>query len=466
MRYISTRGGGEPQPFKDVLLQGLAPDGGLYMPEAYPRVSSDLPSDMSYQEIAFAVLELFMTDIPFGHLQDLINKTYTKDVFGSDEIVPVTTLERDFALMHLANGPTLAFKDLALQFLGNAVEYVLAERGQKLNILAATSGDTGSAAEEAFMEREGVRVFMLSPDGRMSPFQRQQMYTNTAPNVINMAVNGTFDDCQATVKAVNADLDFKSRYSLGAVNSINVARILAQMVYYVSTYLKVTRARGRRVTFVVPTGNFGNVLAAYFVARMGFNIRIIVATNENDVLDEGLRTGIYRVRKDKEVKKTLSPSMDIAAASNFERLLFDFADRDVVKTRVLMKELRERGSINIQSLLRTPGAAIFYSDRATDDEVIDTIRTVYTKYKIIIDPHTAVSMAVALRHCGRYHGPVVVAETAQPAKFADTIRAALGFDSPIPERFANLANLPERVIQIDPDPDAVKKIIRTHAPAS
>ena len=331
MRYVSTRGRMEPQRFCAILLEGLAPDGGLVVPEGYPHIALDELARwrrLPYAGLAYEVIRRYTDDIPEADLEGLLERTYTAQVFGSPEITPVKTLEPGLHLLALSNGPTLAFKDLAMQFLGQLFEYVLARTGAELNILGATSGDTGSAAEYAMRGKRGVRVFMLSPYGKMSPFQTAQMYSLQDPNIFNIGVRGVFDDCQDIVKAVSNDASFKARYRIGAVNSINWARIVAQVVYYFKGYLAVAPKVGDPVSFAVPSGNFGNIFAGYIARRMGLPIhKLILATNENDVLDEFFRTGRYRVRTGSEVEQTSSPSMDISKASNFERYVFDLVGR-------------------------------------------------------------------------------------------------------------------------------------------
>ena len=302
MRYVSTRGGGTPKAFLDILLEGLAADGGLYVPEEYPQVTPqelEKMREMSYSELAFAILSKFIDDIPAADLRKIVNETYTKDMFGSDDIVPLKTLEEGLYILGLSEGPTLAFKDIALQLLGRLFEYALEKNGDTLTIFGATSGDTGSAAEYALRGRKGVRVFMLSPHGRMSDFQRKQMYTLQEPNIFNIAVRGTFDDCQDIVKQMNADAEFKKKYKLGAVNSINWARIAAQTVYYFYGYFRATASNKEHVSFAVPTGNFGDILAGYIAKRMGLPVKdLIVATNENNVLEEFFaRASIARERE-------------------------------------------------------------------------------------------------------------------------------------------------------------------------
>jgi threonine synthase len=332
LKYISTRGNAPGRGFSEILLEGLAPDGGLYLPERYPRIDAamlDRWRELPYAEVAFELLSLFIDDIPAEDLHRLVQRTYTAQLFGDARITPLRPLGPGLYLEGLSNGPTLAFKDLAMQLLGQLFEYELGRRGEHLNVLGATSGDTGSAAEHALKGKRGIHVFMLSPRGRMSPFQQAQMFSLQEPNIHNLAIEGVFDDCQDIVKAVSNDLDFKRRHRIGTVNSINWARLLAQVVYYVVGYLQTTPRRPggttaplAEVSFAVPSGNFGNICAGHVARMMGLPIRrLVLATNENNVLDEFFRTGTYRVRAAHETHETSSPSMDISKASNFERFV-------------------------------------------------------------------------------------------------------------------------------------------------
>jgi len=449
VRYVSTRGGAAPQRFTDILLEGLAPDGGLYVPESWPRADLARWRELRYPALAAEVLRPFMDDVP--DLASLVRRTYTREAFGSDDIAPLKTLEPGLHLLALSNGPTLAFKDIALQLLGALFEDVLARRGQTLNVLGATSGDTGSAAEHALRGRRGVRVFMLSPHGRMSAFQAAQMYALQDPNIHNLAVEGTFDDCQDVVKQVNADAAFKARMRIGAVNSINWARIAAQAVYYFWGYFRATRSDTERVDFAVPTGNFGNIYAGYVARCMGLPLqRLILATNENDVLDEFFRTGRYRVRR--AAQATSSPSMDISRASNFERYAFELVGRDPARVAALWAQLARDGEFEL------PGASGFASGKSTHAERLATIRRLHEKYGVTIDPHTADGVKVGLEH--RQAGvPLVCLETAQPAKFAATLVEALGREPARPAAFADLERRPQRVEVIMPDARAVKRAI-------
>ena len=461
MLYLSTRGAAPPRRFREILLESLAPDGGLYVPERWPRADLAAWRRLGYVGLAAAVLSPFMDDVP--RLGEIVARTYTRTAFGSDEIVRLRTLEPGLHLLGLANGPTLAFKDLALQLLGNLFEEALGARGETLTVLGATSGDTGSAAEYALRGRKGIRVFMLSPHGRMSAFQRAQMYTLADPNIHNLAVRGTFDDCQALVKAVAADAAFSARERIGAVNSINWARIAAQVVYYFRGYFAATRDDTEAVSFAVPTGNFGNIYAGYVARAMGLPVRrLLLATNENDVLDEFFRTGRYRVRR--AAQPTSSPSMDISRASNFERYVFELLGRDGPRVAALWRTLEASGEFDLSGLGERIAAGVFASARSTHADRIATIRHAYARYGVVVDPHTADGLGVALRL--RETGEnVVCLETAQPAKFAETIRAALGREPDRPPGFEDLESRPQRYRVIDPDAEALKRLIAEAAPA-
>ncbi|OGG54240.1 threonine synthase [Candidatus Kaiserbacteria bacterium RIFCSPLOWO2_12_FULL_53_8] len=471
MRYISTRGGGIPQPFLKILLEGLAPDGGLYVPEEYPKLLAEeleAMRSMTYPELAFAILSKYIDDIPSADLRKIIFDTYTKEIFGSETIVSLKKLEDNLYLLGLSEGPTLAFKDIALQLLGRLFEYALASAGGKdkgtLNILGATSGDTGSAAEYAMRGRAGIRIFMLSPLGRMSDFQRKQMYTLQDKNIFNIAIKGTFDDCQDIVKKVNEDGEFKHAHHLGAVNSINWARILAQTVYYFWGYFRATRANTEHVSFAVPTGNFGDILAGCIARRMGLPIKhLILATNENNVLEEFFTTGVYRPRTGAEVAVTSSPSMDISKASNFERYVFDLVGRDASRMQKLWSDLAEKGAFDISGspdFARIPATGIV-AGRSTHADRLATIRSVHEKYGALVDPHTADGVTTGLKH-REDSVPLICLETALPAKFADTIREAIGINPDLPASFQTLATLPERFEILATNVDLIKKYIAAH----
>ena len=470
MNYLSTRGDATPRRFCDILLEGLAPDGGLYLPEHYPQVDRmtldhwrHLYAQHGYATLAFEILSLYIDDIPAADLKALCEKTYTPEVFGTLEIVPLKKLGDGFYLEALSNGPTLAFKDMAMQLLGNLFEYELKRRGAQLNILGATSGDTGSAAEYAMRGKQGIRVFMLSPEGRMSAFQQAQMFSLQDENIHNIAIEGVFDDCQDIVKAVSNDLDFKRRHKIGTVNSINWARLLAQVVYYFAGYFQATRSNDERVDFTVPSGNFGNVCAGHVARQMGLPIdQLVVATNENDVLDEFFRTGVYRVRGSADTHETSSPSMDISKASNFERFVFDLLGRDGAKTKALFHDaLLRDGQFDLSgepAFSQARERYGFVSGKSTHADRLATIRDVFEEHGVMIDTHTADGVKVAREHL-QPGVPMIVLETALPIKFAVTIREALGREPDRPPRFDGIENLPRRVRVLPADAAQVQQLI-------
>jgi threonine synthase len=467
LRYLSTRGDSTPRQFCEILLEGLAPDGGLYLPQHYPRVDAATLAHwrgLPYAELAHRILSLYIDDIPPDDLRALLQRTYTAEVFGTDRITPLRPLGEGLWIEALSNGPTLAFKDVAMQLLGGLFEYELGRRGETLNILGATSGDTGSAAEYAMRGRRGIRVFMLSPHGRMSAFQQAQMFSLQDPNIHNLAIEGVFDDCQDIVKAVSADLDFKRRHAIGTVNSINWARLLAQVVYYFAGWLQATRGDDEVVDFTVPSGNFGNICAGHVARMMGLPIgRLVAATNENDVLDEFFRTGRYRVRAGAETHETSSPSMDISKASNFERFVFDLVGRDAKRTAQLFGEAvaRDGGfSVTPDEFARVASFG-FASGRSTHADRIAAIRQAWRQHATVIDPHTADGLKVALER-RRAGVPMIVLETALPAKFGETIREALGVDPPRPAALAGIEQLPRRFTVLPADVDMVKRYIAEH----
>ncbi len=464
MRYVSTRGGATAASFSDILLGGLMSDGGLAMPESYPQISgAELTAwrQLSYPDLAFEIIRRYADDIPQSDLRRIITRTYTAATFGSDEITPLRQLQPGVHILGLSYGPTLAFKDIAMQLLGNLFEYALARSGRELNILGATSGDTGSAAEYAMRGKRGIRVFMLSPHRKMSPFQTAQMFSLQDRNIFNLAIRGVFDDCQDIVKSVSNDLAFKARYQIGTVNSINWARIVAQVVYYFKAYFAVTRTNDQVVSFAVPSGNFGNICAGHIARSMGLPVaRLILATNENNVLDEFFRTGSYRVRPPQAVVQTSSPSMDISKASNFERFIYDVTGRDGDLMKRLWRQLERDGAFDLAGTAlfgRVPRFG-FVSGSSTHHDRLETIRRVYREFGLIIDTHTADGVKVGFEY--REEGvPLICLETALPAKFAETIREALGREPDVPAGLENLERLPQRFTVLDPDTDAVKSFI-------
>ena len=470
MNYHSTRGDKTPKHFCEILLEGLAPDGGLYLPETYPQVDDATLSrwrtvyhTQGYAELAFEILSLYIDDIPAADLRALCAKTYTAEVFGTGEIVPLRHLENGVWLEALSNGPTLAFKDMAMQLLGNLFEYELARRGEELNILGATSGDTGSAAEYAMRGKHGVRVFMTSPAGRMSPFQQAQMFSLMDDNIFNIAVDGVFDDCQDMVKAVSNDLDFKRQYHIGTVNSINWARLLAQVVYYFAGYFQATENNREKVSFAVPSGNFGNVCAGHVARMMGLPVvKLVVATNENDVLDEFFKTGVYRVRASADTHETSSPSMDISKASNFERFVFDLLGRDGARVKALFQDaLARTGRFDLSqhpAFTQITMRYGFESGSSTHANRLAIIKDSFERHGMMIDTHTADGVKVALEHLQR-GVPMIVLETALPIKFAQTIVEATGQEPSRPPKFVGIEALPKRVVNMAADVPAIKAFI-------
>ena len=464
MKYISTRGDKTERGFSDILLEGLAPDGGLYLPTHYPKVGRSMLAQwrgLPYNELAFEVLSLFIDDIPAADLRAIVDKTYTPAVFGTREITPLKTLQPGLHLEALSNGPTLAFKDMAMQLLGNLFEYELARRGETLNILGATSGDTGSAAEYAMRGKQGVRVFMLSPKGRMSPFQQAQMFSLQDANIHNIAIEGVFDDCQDIVKAASNDLEFKRRHKIGTVNSINWARLLAQVVYYFAGYFQATKSEEDHVSFAVPSGNFGNICAGHVARMMGLPVKhLVLATNENRVLDEFFRTGAYRPRRRAETFETSSPSMDISKASNFERFVFDLLGRDGERTREMFKaQLEKQGFFQFSPAeFDRISAYGFVSGHSTHADRLATIRQTWEQNAVMIDTHTADGLKVG-REFIEPGVPMIVLETALPAKFAETIVEALGREPDRPAALRGIEALPKRFKVMPADAVAVKTYI-------
>jgi threonine synthase len=486
MQYVSTRAAASaasstPQQFSDILLGGLAPDGGLYLPTEYPQVTGaelDKWRQLSYADLAYEILRKFATDIPEADLRALTAKTYTKEVYcnarkgeKASQITPLRVLEERedgsrLVLQALSNGPTLAFKDMAMQLLGNLFEYTLAKHDAQLNIFGATSGDTGSAAEYAMRGKKGIRVFMLSPHKKMSAFQTAQMFSLQDPNIFNIAVEGVFDDCQDMVKAVSNDLPFKAKQKIGTVNSINWARVVAQVVYYFRGYLSATTSNDQKVSFTVPSGNFGNICAGHIARMMGLPIdKLVAATNENDVLDEFFRTGVYRVRKSAETYHTSSPSMDISKASNFERFVFDLVGRDADRTRALFQKVETHGGFDLSGKPGSDGDEFklvakygFKSGKSTHADRLDTIRDVADDFDITIDTHTADGIKVA-RENMEPGMTMIVLETALAAKFNETILEALGVDAERPAGFENIEALPQKFVVMPADVEKMKAYI-------
>ncbi len=467
MRYVSTRGAAAPAGFSDILLGGLMEDGGLAVPDSYPQVADRLPAwrNLSYRDLALEILRLYADDIPVTELKRIVERTYTAATFRSEEIAPLRQLQPGVHILGLSNGPTLAFKDVAMQLLGNLFEHALEKTGAELNIVGATSGDTGSAAEYAMRGKRGIRVFMLSPHQKMSPFQTAQMFSLQDPNIFNLAIRGVFDDCQDIVKAISNDLAFKSRYKVGTVNSINWARVVAQVVYYFKGYFAATTSNDQQVSFAVPSGNFGNVCAGHIARSMGLPIcRLIVATNENDVLDEFFQSGIYRVRPGDQVQQTSSPSMDISKASNFERFVYDLIGRDGAGVKRLWQQVERDGVFDLAGSKHFARVAQFgfVSGRSTHADRLATIRNVYREHGQIIDTHTADGVKVGLDH--REEGvPLICLETALPVKFAAAITEALGRSPDAPPGLGNLELLPQRFTVLDAEVETVKRFIERNS---
>jgi threonine synthase len=455
MEYVSTRGQVEPIPFRKAVMMGLADDGGLLVPQSIPNVSDRLDAwrSLSYNDLAIEVFRLYATDIPEDDLKDLIAASY--GAAFSPAVAPAVAVG-DLHVLELFYGPTLAFKDVALQFLGNLFEYVL-PAGEEMNILGATSGDTGSAAIAGVRGSRRIRIFILHPHGRVSPIQERQMTTVLDENVHNVAVEGSFDDCQRIMKTLASDLVFKHSYALGAVNSVNWARVLAQVVYYFHGVFHVQMATGaKRVRVAVPTGNFGNILAGWYAMRMGLPIsRLILATNENDILARFFNTGRYSLGK---VVATLSPAMDIQVASNFERYLYYNVGRDPARLCRLMEDLAREGALEVRPGPDGEVDADFAAGVGTEEDALATIRKYHEKFDYLLDPHTAVGVAVAERQ-GLDGDPVVCLATAHPAKFPAAIEKATGRDIARHPAIDALAELPTRCEVLPNDVEAVRDFI-------
>ncbi len=469
MKYVSTRGQMPEKSFTEVLVMGLAPDGGLAVPKNMPSVDSDTLKrwqELSYPDLAFEIFTLFVDDIPEDDLRELIGNAYNKVKFGSDDITPLRYLDDHTAILGLSNGPTLAFKDIAMQMIGELFEYVLVRNNKRLNIVGATSGDTGSAAEHAMIGKSHINVFMLSPHGRMSPFQQAQMYGLNEPNIVNIAVEGVFDDCQDIVKAINADAEFKAEHRIGAVNSINWARILAQVVYYFKGYFAVKQQNDTQpVSFCVPSGNFGNIYAGFVAKQMGLPIdKLVVATNENNVLEEFFNTHRYNVRPSQEVRETSSPSMDIGKVSNFERYVYNILGNDAQQLQELWQQVEVNNQFDLSSHSEKIAASGFMAGKSSHADRLDTIKKTFQEYSDYIDPHTADGVCVAkrLQQQGKLDGITVCLETALPAKFEITMREALGQIPPRPAGYEGIEDCEKHVRVVANDADAVKRIVKEH----
>nr|WP_289851978.1 threonine synthase [Rhizobium sp. SSA_523] len=464
MDYISTRGEAPALGFRDALLAGLASDGGLYLPREWPVLSKKEIRSLRgqrYEDVAFAVISRFTVgEIDDAALRAMIDEAYA--TFRHPAVVPlVQTGPNDFVL-ELFHGTTLAFKDVAMQLLARLMDHVLAERGERATIVGATSGDTGGAAIDAFAGRERTDVFILFPQGKVSPVQQRQMTTSGQANVHALAVNGNFDDCQDLVKAMFNDKAFRDGVRLSGVNSINWARIMAQVVYYFTAAIALG-APDRKVSFTVPTGNFGDVFAGYVAKRMGLPIeRLVVATNDNDILVRTLKTGRYEM---KPVMATTSPSMDIQISSNFERLLFEAHGRDASVVRSAMAGLRQSGAFEIAPEALKAIRKEFRAGRATQKQVADTIRQTLANSGYLLDPHTATAVFVARKH-QRASSPMVVLATAHPAKFPAAVESACGISPSLPSWLADLMSREEHFDLLEPELKAVETFIRQHARAT
>ena len=458
MRYVSTRGEAPPLGFMDVTLAGLARDGGLYVPESWPRLSAETIASFAgkpYAEVAVEVIRPFVGDsISEAELSRLAREAY--GTFRHPAVVPIAQFGSGTFLLELFHGPTLAFKDVAMQLLARLMDHALAARGERATIVVATSGDTGGAAVEAFRGRERADLFVLFPQGRISDVQRRMMTTANDNNVHALAIEGTFDDCQALVKGLFNHQAFRDRVRLSGVNSINWARIVAQVVYYF-TAAATLGAPHRKVSFTVPTGNFGDIFAGYVAARMGLPVdRLVIATNVNDILARTLATGTYDVR---EVVATSSPSMDIQVSSNFERLLFEATGRDAAAVRAMMASLAQSGRFSLSSEALSRIRALFNADRADEEETAATIRTTLRETSRLIDPHTAVGLAVAEKETRDPAVPMIVLGTAHPAKFPEAVEAACGVRPGLPDWLSDLPERPERATAMPVDQAAIEKFI-------
>jgi threonine synthase len=457
IKYISTRGGGTPQNFEQVLLTGLAPDGGLYVPQTWPKLDFKKLKGKSYVEMAEEVIFPFVAEsIDRETLRGILNETYGPNVFRHKDVAPLHKISGNIYALELFHGPTIAFKDVALQFLGRLFDHVLKKNNRHVTIVGATSGDTGSAAIEGCRHSDNVDIFILYPQGRVSEVQRRQMTTVNAPNVHNIALQGAFDDCQNAVKDMFNDAKFRTEMNLSAVNSINWARIVAQIVYYVTTALQL----GEGTTFVVPTGNFGNVFAGYCAKQMGVPLHLAIATNRNDILTRFFESGTMKAE---ETHASLSPSMDIQISSNFERYLFDLLGRDSKKLSSVMKEFKETGKFSLPKDLHEKAQRDFVAARTDDSETLATIKKIYDETGYVLDPHTAVGIKAALEIVKTAKGPVVTLATAHPAKFPDAVEKATGTRPALPAHLADLLSRPEKFEILPNNLQKLQEFIRKNA---
>lgn len=460
MKYISTRGQIAPIGFKDAVMMGLATDGGLLLPTEYPQIDRQTLESwrpLSYQDLALQVIAPFADDIPSADLRHLIERSYA--TFREPAITPLVHKD-GVHILELFHGPTLAFKDVALQLLGNLFEYLLKERGEKMNIVGATSGDTGSAAIYGVRGKENINIFILHPHGKTSPIQALQMTTVTDPNVFNIAVNGTFDDCQTMVKQLFSDLPFKEKHSLGAVNSINWARVLAQVVYYFHAWLRVTDEGSCDVAFSVPTGNFGDIFAGYVAKRMGLPIKkLILATNENNILTRMINQGDYSTGT---VVPTVSPSMDIQVASNFERYLYYLFDENPDRVQDAFADFARSGRMEFSEDELTRVRSVFSSTSVNQQQTLSTIASFREETDYLLDPHTAVGVFAALKNDDKDVETVCLA-TAHPAKFGEAVKMATGVEPELPQPLQGLEKLPSRCVVMEADLGLIRDFVDKNA---
>lgn len=461
MKYCSTRGKDQGLSFSEAVMMGLADDGGLLLPEEIPVLSKDELKKLShlpYPELAFQIISRFATDIPVTDLKDIIDRSYAS--FDHPQITPVVKLD-DLYILELFHGPTLAFKDVALQFLGNLFEYFLGNSGQQMNIIGATSGDTGSAAIYGVRGKQRINIFILHPKGKVSPIQEMQMTTITDANVFNIAVEGTFDDAQAIVKEIFGDLDYKKKHALGVVNSINCARLLAQVVYYFYACFQVQKATGAKdVEFSVPTGNFGDIFAGYIARKMGLPIKkLILANNINNILSRFVTEGDYSAT---EVHHSLSPSMDIQIASNFERYLFYLYDEDANRLNAAMETFKLNGILPVSSEELTQTQQIFAAASINDKETLAAIGRFADKTGYILDPHTAIGVEAGQR-VRSSDCPLICLATAHPAKFGETVKKATGLDPALPPAFQGIDKLEKKLVTLPAEIEAIKQYVDAHA---
>ena len=466
-KFISTRGHTKTdgaKTFEDVLLTGLAPDGGLYIPEEWPQIDVKALVGKPYADVAIAVMWPFVEgSIDRADFEKIVRDTYARDIFDHESVTPLVQLNEKIWLMELHRGPTIAFKDVALQLLGRLFDHVLKKRSERVTIVGATSGDTGSAAIHGCMACDNVDVFILHPKGRVSDVQRKQMTTVDAPNVFNLAIEGTFDDCQNLVKDMFNDAEFRKSMNLSAINSINWARIMAQIVYYFTTAIALG-APEKKVSFSVPTGNFGNVFAAHCARKMGLPIdRLIISTNKNDILTRFFETGEMKITG---VDHTLSPSMDIQISSNFERYLFELFDRDDAKLREAMETFKSTGTFKVGDNLLAAAQNDFLAHRCDDEGTLDVIRACYADTGEVIDPHTAVGLSGSQAYKDELPGPIVTLPCAHAAKFPDAVEKAIGKRPSLPEKMKDLFTLEEHLTPLPNDLTDVETFVRDHARVS